>query len=252
MQSLYLYSAGSANDHLNQHLWVQGAALFIPQLNTLLNKTHKGAFEIITLEAFAAQSADTETLGQILEKHGSDKSTKHNYHIALAHILGQLKDAPIKLLEIGMGTNNPELVSSMGADGRPGASLYAFREFLPGAEIYGADIDRNILFQSERIRTAYVNQLDVATFSSMSAEFGGAKFDLIIDDGLHAIGANFNTLLFALENLNDSGWIVVEDIIYIENWKSIDFILRASASYQTYVVKTRYAYLYIVHKLPAF
>ena len=45
-----------------------------------------------------------------------------------------------------MGTNNPNLVSTMGSSGRPGASLYAFKEYLPNAIIYGADIDKDILF----------------------------------------------------------------------------------------------------------
>ena len=42
-----------------------------------------------------------------------------------------------RLLGIGIGSNNPNLPSSMGADRVPGASLRAWRELLPGAQIVG-------------------------------------------------------------------------------------------------------------------
>jgi len=36
------------------------------------------------------------------------------------------------------------------------------------------------------------------TFDALYANCGNSKFDIIIDDGLHSIGANLNTLIFAL------------------------------------------------------
>jgi hypothetical protein len=73
----------------------------------------------------------------------------------------------LKILEIGIGTNNPSLVSTMGIYGTPGASLYSFREYLPNSQIYGADIDTNILFTHDRIKTFYVNQLDYSTYNNI-------------------------------------------------------------------------------------
>jgi hypothetical protein len=35
----------------------------------------------------------------------------------------------LNILEIGIGTNNSELLSSMGKYGVPGASFYAFRKY---------------------------------------------------------------------------------------------------------------------------
>ena len=54
-----------------------------------------------------------------------------------------------KIFEIGLGTNNIDIVSTMGKKGHPGASLRAFRDFCPNAEIYGADFDSRILFQEK-------------------------------------------------------------------------------------------------------
>ena len=145
MDSLILFSAGSANDESNKHLWVKGASLFIPQLNQLLEHTNY-KFDIIDINDF--QNDNAMSLGNILQNNNSDKSTTHDYHILYSFVLDKLGvNSKLNLLEIGMGTNNPTIVSSMGVNGRPGASLYAFREYLPNSNIYGADIDKDILFE---------------------------------------------------------------------------------------------------------
>jgi hypothetical protein len=160
----------------------------------------------------------------------------------------------LNLLEIGIGTTNRDLVSHMRGGPRgyvPGASLRAFREYLPNANIYGADIDRDILFNEDRIQTSYVDQLEYSTFENMSNNFGNKKFDIIIDDGLHSIGANLNTLVFALQNLKDFGWIVIEDILpqFESNWLVVDFILSNIDGLNSYLVRTNEdILLYVVKK----
>jgi len=245
MDQLHLFSAGSANDDSNKHLWVKGASLFIPQINELLQYTNY-TFIIHEIEDF--QNENSSRLGDILEKHNSDKSTFHNYNIAYSFIFNELPENS-NILEIGLGTNNPNLVSSMGTNGTPGASLYAFREYFPNANIYGADIDKDILFESDRIKTCFVDQLDRLTFSNFTEKFGNIKYDLIIDDGLHSIGANLNTLLFALQNVNENGWIVIEDIHIKDNWQSIDFILNSTNKYKTYFINSKGCYLYVINKV---
>ena len=250
MEELVLFSAGSKNDDNNKHLWIKGASLFITQINTLLEHINY-KFEIIDIDFF--QNIYSEQLGYILAHNQSDKSTNHNYHILYSFIFNKLgKESILNLLEIGLGTNNPELISTMGSNGRPGASLYAFRDYLPNSNIYGADIDENILFKTDRIKTCFVDQLDINTFNKLQQQFNNITYDIIIDDGLHSIGANFNTLLFALNNLNKNGWIVIEDIHIIENWKSIDYILNNTQNYQiykTYIIKARSSYMYVINKI---
>uniref|UniRef100_A0A6C0HAN8 Methyltransferase domain-containing protein n=1 Tax=viral metagenome TaxID=1070528 RepID=A0A6C0HAN8_9ZZZZ len=245
MEQLVLFSAGSMNDHSHQHLWLKGASLFIPQINKLLEHTNYN-FDIVDIEKF--ENNNSTLLGNILKKNKSDKSTGHNYHILYSFIFNKI-GGDINILEIGLGTNNPHIVSSMGHGGTPGASLYSFREYLPNARIYGGDVDKDILFDSDRIKTCFVDQLDITTFENFSNIFGKIKYDLIIDDGLHSIGANLNTLLYALENINENGWIVIEDIHIINNWKSIDFILKSSNKFKTYIVKSKIAHLYVINKL---
>ena len=167
------------------------------------------------VESFAdteEKKAAAQRLKSVLEQHGSDKANaKHGYH----HFYGPLFAAqPIEgLLEIGIGTTNLALVSRMRRIGnyRPGASLRAWRDFLPSAEIYGADIDRDILFQEERISTHYVDQTDADSWQALARALP-PHLDVVIDDGLHAIHTQLASLLFGLEHVRPGGWVVIEDI----------------------------------------
>jgi len=115
------------------------------------------------------------------------------------------------MLEIGIGTNNPDVVSNMGEAGTPGASLRAWQMFLTQARIHGADIDRDILFDDDRIRCHWVDQLSIASLNQLASVIQ-APLDLIIDDGLHSIQANLQTLQMALGCIRPQGWIFIEDI----------------------------------------
>ena len=212
----------------------------------LLQKSTSYKQEIYSINSFVSDSAELE---KCLNNNLSDKANNHDYHILYSFLFDKLgKMNPLNLLEIGLGTNNPNLISTMGAAGRPGASLYAFSEYLPNSNIYGADIDKDILFQTDRIKTCYVDQTEAETFYNIKINFGDIKYDLIIDDGLHSLSANLNTLLFALDNLKSNGWIVIEDIHIVENWKCIDFMLKTNTMVKTHMIKARGGYLYLIHK----
>ena len=73
-----------------------------------------------------------------------------------------------KILKIGLGTNNKDIIGNMGKFGLPGASLRSFKEFCPNAKIFGTDIDKRVLLQEPRIKTYYVDQ----TSSSSLKELG--------------------------------------------------------------------------------
>jgi hypothetical protein len=151
---------------------------------------------------------------RVMTKYGSDKGhAYHNYTAIYSGLLGKLRDRPLRIFELGLGTNNPKLASSMGVNGLPGASLRGWRELFPYALVYGADIDRDILFEEDRIKTFYCDQLDSVAVSDLWSQpvlQGG--FDIIIDDGLHTFEANISFLDGSLEQLRPGGIFVVEDI----------------------------------------
>lgn len=153
-------------------------------------------------------------LCRIMTKHGSDKGIGyHNYTTLYSALFSGMRTKPLILFELGLGTNNPRLLSSMGSHGLPGASLRGWREFFPQALIYGADIDRDILFEEDRIKTFYCDQCDSASINDLWAEpglAGGA--DIIVEDGLHVFKANRSFLENSLGHLRPGGFYVTEDI----------------------------------------
>jgi hypothetical protein len=130
---------------------------------------------------------------------------------------------------------------------RPGASLRAFRTFLPRATIYGADIDERILFEEDRIRTFVVDQTERESWDSLSTVID-QDFDLIIDDGLHSPNANIATLLFGLGRLKIGGWLVVEDIpaVALPLWQVISALLPEQ--YESRIVAAPVALLFSVRR----
>lgn len=189
-----------------------------------------------------------DRLKVLLDKYGSDKANRHNYH----HIYGlALRDSgSVKhVLEIGLGTNNTDVVSNMGREGKPGASLRAFRDYCPNALVFGADIDERILFEEDRIKTFYVDQTDPKSFDNLLAKTPG-DFDLIIDDGLHSPHANITSLEFGLKKVRKHGWVVIEDIYpeAIDVWQVVAAILPKD-TYETHLFDADGGLVFAVKRL---
>ena len=185
-----------------------------------------------------SDSLSAKELAKLFRHYGSDKAGTHDYYWLYGKLLKNRKDIK-KILEIGLGTNNLDVISNMGENGKPGASLRAFKEFCPNAKIYGADIDRRILFNEDRIKTFFVDQTKLNSFKSLS-KLIDSDFDLIIDDGLHSPLANINSLNFALKHIKTNGWIIIEDI-YISAfpiWENISFLLLES-NYKSFLYKDK-------------
>ena len=139
----------------------------------------------------------------------------------------------------------------MGENGKPGASLRAWKDIFTNSTIFGADLDEGILFSEDRIETYPVDQMNPGSFDHLYSNCGSKDFDLIIDDGLHSPLANLNTLYFGLEHINVNGWVVIEDILpkHIHTLLPIDQILKSNNQFKTYIVQTKKTYLYLVNKI---
>lgn len=153
-------------------------------------------------------------LCEIMKRHGSDKSTWHNYAKTYHMLFSEMRWKNIAIFEMGLGTNNTMLASNMGEDGVPGASLRAWKEYFENADIFGADIDRSILFQEERIKTFWCDQTDPAAIYDMWESEGlrGNKMDIIIDDGLHEYHANLAFFEASISKLKPDGIFIIEDL----------------------------------------
>jgi len=161
---------------------------------------------------------DITELCTIMAKEGSDKSDinnkHHNYTIEYYSIFNSKKDKITSVFELGLGTNYTDVKSSMGPNGIPGASLRGWRTYFKNAKIYGADIDKRILFTEDRIKTYFVDQTNKDTIIELwNTKELQNSFDIIIDDGLHEINANLIFLENSLHKLKQDGVYIIEDIV---------------------------------------
>jgi hypothetical protein len=241
-------STGSFKDRMD--LTVAAANQTFPSIVQLIESTTGVLFaDPQPIETFSNSDKAHSTakkLESLFKKYGSDKSTFHNYHHLYGVILSDPKSI-VSLLEIGLGTNNVDVVSNMGISGKPGASLRAFREFLPDAQIYGADVDRRILFEEDHIKTFFVDQTKPESFDAL-ARAVDSKLDVIIDDGLHSPNANIASLVFACSNLRRGGWFVVEDIsvVALPVWRVISALLPSD--YLSWIVAAEGGILFVLRK----
>jgi hypothetical protein len=153
--------------------------------------------------------------------YGSDKDYNlsagrkvHNYTPIYSALFTGIRNQALRVFELGLGTTNPQLASNMGPDGWPGASLWGWRKFFPRALVYGADIDREILFEADRIKTFYCDQCDDSSIRSMwsEPELQGHGMDIIVEDGLHTFASNISFLEGSLGRLRAGGFYIIEDI----------------------------------------
>jgi hypothetical protein len=151
-------------------------------------------------------------------RHGSDKGSMagtawHNYTPFYHSIWESRQTDALRVFEMGLGTNNTDLPSNMGADGKPGASLRGWAEYFPNSKVFGADIDRDILFQEERIDTYYCDQTSATDIAALWSQGPlAAPFDIIIDDGLHTFSANNTFFENSIYKLAIGGVYVIEDV----------------------------------------
>lgn len=239
------FSSTGAKDNL--YFWIHGASNFIPNMVKFIERIN---IPIIT-NMSKLENEKSNIMRDMIIKHGSDKHF-HNYHILYSSIIDPTKKMDI--LEIGLGTRDPTIPSTMyfyeqdrQFINTPGGSLRFFKEYCPLSNIYGADVDRNVLFTEDRIETFFVDQLDTMSLNSL---FENRMFDIIIDDGLHHISSNMNTLLVALDHINLDGYIVIEDIVFSENWHVIDFVVSRIPGFETKLVDCgTSSYIYLIKRI---
>lgn len=162
-------------------------------------------------------------LSSLCDAYGSDKGSlsvdghpypwpSHTYADFYRNKFSHCRSLIKRIFECGLGTNNPDMASSMGVHGKPGASLRVWRDYFPSADIFGADIDHQILFQEPRIKTFYVDQLSPASIASMWEQIEVGNFDLMVDDGLHTFEAGRSLFENSIDRLAEHGHYIIEDV----------------------------------------
>jgi hypothetical protein len=176
--------------------------------------------------SFLSSGNTSQDLKNLMDYYGSDKGGKndqHNFAQYYSSIFNSKRNNIKNFLEIGLGTNNIDIPSNMGKGGTPLASLKAWRDYFKTANIYGADIDKRILKNEDRIFTHYVDQTDPHSIERMFENFGVTKYDVILEDGLHEFNANICCFENCIKYLDINGTYIIEDVFYKDHKKFINY-----------------------------
>ena len=183
---------------------------------------------------YTVNSSNNSKLTELMNFYGSDKGGKnnhHNYSEYYSELFFNRRKKVKNFLEIGLGTNNINMASNMGKDGVPLASLKAWRDYFENANIYGADIDKDILKNDIRIKTFFVDQTKPETIKLMFEKIGVKEFDIILEDGLHEYGANICFFENSIKFLSDEGIYIIEDIYFKDKEKFINYFKDKNFNY---------------------
>ena len=177
-------------------------------------------FELGNLSKSLPQTLQVGT-GMVTSKEFADLANtfcagKQSGHSEVYSRLDLVPELVLRVLEIGIGTNDESAASSMGKAGIPGASLRMWAEFFPSASIFGADIDPKSHIFSDRITSLHLDSTNQASlhklFDSLIVDEASLPFDLVIDDGLHTPESNLRVLNTLFPLVRVGGFYVVEDI----------------------------------------
>ncbi len=151
-------------------------------------------------------SAPPLSLDAIGAKYGTDKSSQgkpgkghdagHDYLRVYEKFLAPLRNAPIKVLEIGVQAGN---------------SVRMWEEYFPNAIIYGLDIrELARASASRRIHVELVDQGDEAAMKGFCKKSG--PFDFIIEDGSHLWKHQIANIKWLIPYVKPGGVYIVEDL----------------------------------------
>lgn len=190
------------------------------------------------------QANPSSLLNILADRFGSDKGEvsaesntnswpSHSFADFYSLAFGLRRNNIKNVIECGLGTNNPDLKSSMGIDGKPGASLRMWKEYFPNADIVGCDIDKDILFTEDRIKTYYCDQTSAESINTFlkNARVVEESIDIIIDDGLHEFHAGICFFENMIGCLRADGIYIIEDVNHADMVKYKNYFSKCSASF---------------------
>lgn len=154
------------------------------------------------------------TIEELVDQYGTDKNISR-YTITYEKLFNPKKEEVTNLLEIGIGTLNPEHPSSFSGivsfnpQYKQGGSLRVWRDFFPNANVYGVDIAEDCMFEEERIKTFLFDSSDPI---QSHYQLKGLEFDVIIDDGNHHPEYQIKTIRNLWPQLKPNGIYFIEDV----------------------------------------
>jgi 8-demethyl-8-alpha-L-rhamnosyltetracenomycin-C 2'-O-methyltransferase len=143
-------------------------------------------------------------LEQFFTQYGTDKGI-WGYTPAYETHLGPIRNVTTRVLEIGI-CGHRDIPNNV-----VGASLFAWRDYFPFAEIYGVDNDSRFVFNDKpRIHTALCDAYSQVELGG-ALHTWGTKFDFICDDAVHDPGPQIELCTMLWPWLNPGGVYAIEE-----------------------------------------
>ena len=150
--------------------------------------------------------------------YGIDKHIRvaHNYMPTYEKLFKNLKSSIYNLLEIGCG-GMYNLKDTLGQGDikrnwyKSGNSLRMWRDYFTNANVYGIDINKDLMFTEDRIKTFVANQNSEQDLKSVIDKIN-SPLDIIIDDGSHRGDHQVFSFMYLHKYLAPCGLYIIEDV----------------------------------------
>jgi len=171
------------------------------------------------------------------DKSNCDKGSTHSYIDFYSILLSYYRDNPINLLEIGV---------------QGGVCLLLWEKYFINANsITGIDIDISQIQNKVILHAEKTGNIKICNGDATSSDFISSlnkTYDIIIDDGSHAVKDQLQSFILLEGRLNVGGIYIIEDI---QNDAEADFLKKSIIG--SYIidlrsVKGRYDDVLIVYK----
>jgi hypothetical protein len=145
----------------------------------------------------AAAAQEAKSLAELCQVHRTDKcAAGHGYVEFYEDLFRPLRGRARRILEIGVAG---------------GESLRLWRDYFPGAQVFGLDIYDKKEHDSARITTMVADQAKREDLAAAIRRFGG-DFDIVIDDGGHRMDQQQISFAVLFPALQKGGLYVIEDV----------------------------------------
>ena len=155
-----------------------------------------------------------DQLTALANKHGSDKGdqrgARHCYTALYDFILRPFRQSPIRLLEIGLLRDGPELGNPINHQTSAPPSIKMWLEYFPNAKIIGFDICDFSEYETDRFQFFQGDSGDQDSLNLLIAQHG--LFDIVIDDASHASFHQLKAFEIIFPTLSHGGIYIIEGL----------------------------------------
>jgi len=158
-----------------------------------------------------------------VKAHTDKSSDHHNYTEIYARCFANMRERPLKFLEIGIYKGN---------------SVKLWEDYFPNAELHFMDITLELAeYVSTRSHYHVANQESPQELHKFIEETGG-DFDIIIDDGGHTMNQQITSFENLFPHVKSGGMYVIEDL-HTSYWPQYGGNNRRRSSKRTAIEYTK-------------